>query len=636
MIRHRVNRKAEGLSGSPLERSTFRVGRLAICGTLGLALAAQIAWSQSPDGETRPAAPKPPVVLGAKPKRKTDRESASRKVVPVAASEAGVELVTAEGAQLSRPSAAAGLPFSVAEDSRDEHLRDLDARLAEAERRLQQITSTPRFGGTAADDGDDSVTPLALAPEEPFRTDTERMSELEEHYRELESKLKQATAAKPKEEKKETFPTHKITGFLQLDTAFYSQDHNNAALVGNAQNGTGFRRARLAVLGKVAPKTLYQMEVDFATAGRPSFFDNYVEQEKIPFLGAVRAGQYLQPFSVDAMSGFRNLPFLERSLPFLAFVPFRRVGIMASNNSEDERTYWAYSGFRTGGFNNAPLGDSQFGTDFGNVGGYSFSTRLTHILVYEGDEEFWHVGAAYNFGQLGANNAVGSGTAGNAGSPEPFYQSRAAPEFGLLGQPQNSSSFGSAVNGTPNFVDSGKYQANSFNLFGVESVFQEGPLSLQSEWMLTNVNSVVGPINYNGAYFEFMYRLTGESRPYDKKLGALRNVVPFHDFFSFEPEKFGEVGLGAWEVAGRVSYVDIRNPSNLSGHYYNSATNLFNGSAKTGAIGNGTMTDITLGGTWFLNKHTKWQFDWIHSFLNNKANGFSQADLYVTRIQVDF
>ncbi len=93
---------------------------------------------------------------------------------------------------------------------------------------------------------------------------------------------------KAEKEKKDTYPTHKITGFLQLDTAWYSQDPANQALVGNAQDGTGFRRARLAVLGKVAPMTLYQLEIDFATAGRPSFFDNYVEQEKLPFLGAVK------------------------------------------------------------------------------------------------------------------------------------------------------------------------------------------------------------------------------------------------------------------------------------------------------------------------------------------------------------
>ncbi len=156
--------------------------------------------------------------------------------------------------------------------------------------------------------------------------------------------------------KKDNFPTVKLTGFTQLDDGNYSQTAANRATVGDAQNGVGFRRARLAAYGKAAEFTNYIIEMDFATAGRPSFFDVFGEQTNLPWLGSVRIGQYVQPFSVDAMSGFRNLPFLERSLPFLAFVPFRRVGVEAYNSTEDQRFNWAYSGFKTGGFNNAPLG----------------------------------------------------------------------------------------------------------------------------------------------------------------------------------------------------------------------------------------------------------------------------------------
>jgi phosphate-selective porin OprO/OprP len=516
-------------------------------------------------------------------------------------------------------------------DPRDEKMRELESRLEKTERQLELFRTKKNSATEASVTGADNfqITPTAQAGED-YKTDTERMENLEQRFRFLEDKVGAPV--------KESFPTARITGFLQLDSVWYAQDKLNIATVGDAQDGTGFRRARLAVLGKVAPKTLYQLEVDFATAGRPSFFDNYVEQEDIPFFGAIRAGQYLQPFSVDAMSGFRNLPFLERSLPFLAFVPFRRVGVMAANNSEDERTYWAYSGFKTGGFNNAPMGDSQFATDIGDVGGYSFSTRLTHLLVYENDERnLWHVGGAYNISYLGANDAKGSGTPGNAGGgPHAFYQAKTTPEFGPLGQVQNSQSFGSAVNFTPTFVDTGRYAAHSFNLFGLETVYQDGPLSFQSEWMLTEVNSVVGPIVYHGAYAEVMYRLTGEHRPYDKKLAALRNVVPFNELISFGKEGGGFGGLGAWEVAGRLSYVELRNPSSLSGHYYDPVLNMYNASAKKGAVGNGTLTDTTLGMTWFMTGHSKFQFDWIHAFLNNSAKGFSQADLFVTRVQVDF
>lgn len=515
--------------------------------------------------------------------------------------------------------------------SQDAKLREIEARLAESGE------PTPRL----FDEDEDEDLPSVIPVENIFTLDgtserNDKVLSIEERLQLLEDKVnKPSEPMKPELPRKETYPTVKITGFLQLDTSFNSQSPLNEATVGNAQDGTGFRRARLAVFGKAAENTGYQLEVDFATAGRPSFFDNYVEQGQLPWLGTVRAGQYLQPFSVDAMSGFRNLPFLERSLPFLAFVPFRRVGIMAYSSTEDQMTNWAYSVFRTGGFNNAPLGDDQFAVDIGNVGGYSFSTRITQLLMYEeGDDCLWHVGGGYDYSQLGANNAVGSGTPGNAGSPQPFYQSQVLPEFGPLGYPQNSTSFGNASNFTPPFfVTSGRYQANNFNLFGLETLYQNGPLSFQSEYMATLVDSVAGQVFYHGAYAEVMYRLTGEHRPYDKRLGALKNVIPFKEFLSFNGENKGIVGWGAWEVAARLSYVELRNPSSLDGHYYNSVTNKFDTTAKTG---NGTLTDTTLGFTWFVTAHSKFQFNWIHAFLNNSAKGFSNADLFVLRTQVDF
>lgn len=455
------------------------------------------------------------------------------------------------------------------------------------------------------------------------------LTELRHRLADVEQRLKQRDEAD--QMKADKFPTHKITGFLQLDSAFYSQSDKNRDIVGDAQDGSGFRRARFAVNGQVAEFTKYQLEMDFATAGRPSFFDNYVEQGNLPFFGEIRAGHFLQPFSVDAMTGFRNLPFIERSLPFLAFVPFRRTGIMASNGTEDDLTHWAYSVFRTGGFNNAPLGDSRFATDFGDIGGYSFSTRVTHLLHYDEDRYLWHVGISYDYSQLGANDAVGSGTPGNAGSPRPFYQARTSAEFGPLGLLELGSSFGSAVNGTPLFVDTGRFEANHFNLIGLETVYQHGPVNVQAEYMATFVDSVAGPVFYQGGYAEVMWRLTGEHRVYDKKLGALKNPVPYTDFIPLKND--GIRGWGAFAIAARWSVVDLRNPNKLDGHYYDPDANTFTGTNKAG---NGVLTDSTIGLTWFLNAHTKVQFNWIHAMLDNTAKGFSSADLFVSRVQVDF
>ena len=289
-------------------------------------------------------------------------------------------------AYLAGPPETIAAPMGQELESLREELRKTNERLGLAE---QQLTNTQQM-----------LQPNGAAP--PVAEGQDRLSSLETAFDRFRDQITGEQSAK--------FPSARVTGFTQLDTYAISQDALNKATVGNAQDGVGFRRARFAVVGNVATFTAYMMEVDFATAGRPSFFDMWTEQDNVPIFGAVRVGQYLQPFSVDAMSGFRNLPFLERSLPFLAFVPFRRVGVMSSINTRDEMSYLAYSFYRTGGFNNAPEGDSRFATDIGDQGGLSFSTRGTTLLKWDPiaeDMYFWQVGASYNFSQMSGNTASG-------------------------------------------------------------------------------------------------------------------------------------------------------------------------------------------------------------------------------------
>ncbi len=108
------------------------------------------------------------------------------------------------------------------------------------------------------------------------------------------------------------------------------------------------------------------------------------------------------------------------------------------------------------------------------------------------------------------------------------------------------------------------------------------------------VDSAVGPVFYHGAYAELMWRPTGEHRVYDRKKAVFKNPIPFQDFIS--TKKGGVYGWGALEIAARLSYVQLRNPEDLDGHYYNAGTNTFTGTSKAG---NGTLTDSTLGCTWF-------------------------------------
>src|SRR5258708_34380612 len=124
---------------------------------------------------------------------------------------------------------------------------------------------------------------------------------------------------------------------------------------------------------------------------------------------------------------------------------------------------------------------------------------------------------------------MGDDTAAWRTTNGPFHQGRTGPGF-TLGFPENTPPpFGPAADfaATPNFVDTGRYPASSFNLYGLETVYQSGPFSLQAEWMDTQVNSVVGPVNYNGGYAGGLYRLTGEHRPHPTPVHSAHNVVPF-------------------------------------------------------------------------------------------------------------
>jgi phosphate-selective porin OprO/OprP len=422
--------------------------------------------------------------------------------------------------------------------------------------------------------------------------------------------------AAPAEPPKPTFPSVKVTGFMHVDAANFGQDAANRAVLGDIQDGVGFRRARLQAVGNVSEFTTYSLEMDFGTAGRPSFMDVWGEQQQIPFFGNIRIGHFRQPTNMESWTPIRQLEFLERSLPFQAFDPFRRVGVMAYDKSDNEMWSWAYGVYRTGGFAGAPVGDSRFATDIGDQGGVSAAGRLTHLLYYDepaNGRYLLHLGGNYNYSRMTAS----------AASPIPFYESRVIPEI-FVGDPAGG---GLTAVGVPFFLDTGRLPADSFNLFGVQLAGQYGALHFQMEYMATSVNQIAAPnVFYDGAYAQVGYFLTGESRTYNRTYGVFDRVTPFTDFFTLGRHG-GFCGWGAWEIAGRWSYVNLNDP--------NAAP--LPGIAGPPAVPNpGSMNNATLGLNWYWNAYSKVQLNWIHSFLDTEANGDSDCDIFGARYQLEF
>lgn len=455
--------------------------------------------------------------------------------------------------------------------------------------------------------------------------DPNQIGNLELRLQQAEKRLEEISGGK----QKDVLPLIRLSGFMQLDQGLFDQSADSRAVLGDIQDGVGFRRARLQALGMLTEFTGYTIEMDFAIGGRPSFSDVWGEQNELPFFGTVRIGQFRQPTSMDCLTSVRHLEFLERSAPFQAMDPFRRVGIMAYAMSDDEMTSWAYSVYGTGltFWNGASttystLGDNRFGTQIGDKGGVSVVGRATHLLYYDEPSEgryLLHVGTGYNFSDIGGNSTNGTDAS--------TYQARTIPAF-FVGDPTG---LGLTAAGTPFILDTGRIRAENYHLFHTELAGNYGPAHFQTEWMGTVMNQTSGPaIFYHGAYFQCGYFLTGESCRYLKQAGVLDyNVTPYSDFFGIGRHKcIG--GWGAWEVAFRWSYLDL------------SADNIVPGNQLSNIVGPppspnpGTLNETTLALNWWWNRFTRVQFNWIHSMPDYDSVGSAPLDIFAARFQIEF
>ncbi len=401
-------------------------------------------------------------------------------------------------------------------------------------------------------------------------------------------------------------PLIRLSGFFQLDDGLYSQNQANQAYYGPMLDGVGFRRARLQALGNLTEFTRYSIEMDFAGAGRPSFMDVWGEQANLPFFGTIRIGQFRQPTTMDALTSVRHLEFLERSLPYQAMDPFRRVGMMAYRVSEDEMSTLAYSVYATGfTFASgtgpsvyATLGDTRWGTQIGNSGGVSFAIRGTHLLYYDEPAEgryLMHIGGGFNYSQIG-----GQGTTG------PFaktYESAPIPEF-FLGDPLGG---GLQADRTGAVLNTGRILANNFTFSHVELAGNYGSAHFQTEAMLTGLDQMNGPtVYYYGGYLQTGYFLTGENVNYNKQTGVFDYVCePFHPFMGLGSR--GMCGWGAWELAFRWSY------QNLVGNNVDPANVLPAPPVPRRLPTPVRRNQSTVAINWWWNRYTRVQFNWIHS-----------------------
>lgn len=387
--------------------------------------------------------------------------------------------------------------------------------------------------------------------------------------------------------------TVNVNGVFQLDAGWFEASPGTHAAVNSPPTvpgdtlpaaGVDFRRARLSARGKAWENIDYVIQMDFAFPGRPTFTDVYFDIIDLPYFGHARFGQWKQPIGLEELTSFRFNPFLERSSIFL-FNPFRRTGMGIYDWSEDMNTAWFFSVFRDG--------QDQFAGDYGFTGGTDAAGRISHVFQYEDEgEKLIHVGASYHVRAPTDHRLQYGAFGGNA------------PEFGLIK--------GTLV--SPSFVNTGVMMVDFSNSYNAELAIVRGPLSIQAEAVYNNLSQMNGNpgLDFWGGYLFATYFLTGEHRPYDRRFGIFDRIRPRNNFKPVECH--GWCG-GAWETTARLSYIDLTS-NNIRG---------------------GVLTDATLGLNWYINPYTKFMFNYIHSWLDDRTtfNG-SNANTYAVRAQVDF
>jgi phosphate-selective porin OprO/OprP len=176
------------------------------------------------------------------------------------------------------------------------------------------------------------------------------------------------------------------------------------------------------------------------------------------------------------------------------------------------------------------------------------------------------------------------------------------------------------------WLDTGRIPgADWYEIAGLETIFNYAALQLVGEqqfnWVQRDDSTRgTGPdVFFHGGYFYVAYFLTGEHVPIDRESSTIERTKPFENFFLVERLRGGTgTGWGAWQVALRMSYLDLSYQD----------------------IQGGVGRNVTLGLNWWWNSHARLQVNLVRGNIteHRPQGGFTAGDFWAlgTRMAVDF
>ena len=153
-------------------------------------------------------------------------------------------------------------------------------------------------------------------------------------------------------------------------------------------------------------------------------------------------------------------------------------------------------------------------------------------------------------------------------------------------------------------VDTGRIgHIDSYHYTALELAGVYGRWSFQGELQRLGIERDPGPdgsaypdLSFNGYYLLGSYFLTGESRNYYQRLGSFWRVAPHREF-----DPWGSGGWGAFEIAARVSHIDLDDEVD----------------DFAGGVRGGVSDNVSLALNWYFNPYVRLSLNYVHAKVNN-------------------
>ena len=357
--------------------------------------------------------------------------------------------------------------------------------------------------------------------------------------------------------------TH-INGQLFVDGTVYGNDSSK-----QFDNDINVRRARLVFRRGLIKDLTFKASIELSSNPvAVEMKDLYLQYTGLSW-GPLTFGNQKEPFSLEDMTSSRYTTLMENALPVAAMAPGRNVGIKLGALWNKRTTLTA--GVFGEGFEDDGLRSS----------GTALTGRATHLFV-DGPRHLLHLGFSGSYRRVGSTDTI---------------QFRSRPEVGI----------------TENYmVDTGdRIDAEDLPRAGLELAYVDGPLSLQSEVISTWVTrrSGLDTLFFHGWYIHGGWFLTGESRPYERGSARLGQVSPLL------PVERG--GRGAWEVALRLSRVDLTDDNVIGGE----------------------ETNLTVGLNWYLSSTMRMMANYVNVLEMDRPGSVFDGNtmgLFQMRFQIEF